>query len=162
MESSNTERLLRGHMKEIFNGLTDYTKNLFSNPLLKIAGAEASIIATSFNDAKLAIITILALVIIDTALGMMVAHNFGNISSWKFKKSIYKLLFYLVVVLLGSFSFVTWGVPWIKEAFVGLIISTEIISILENLEMKFPGLIPKAILTRLKLSIHKKRAKHLK
>lgn len=149
-------------MRQMLDNSLDYLKNLFNNPIVKVVGAEATILARSFSDAKMAVLTILSLVIIDTVLGMIVAAKFGNLSSWGFRKSMYKLLFYLIVVLLGSISYVAWGIPWIKEAFVGLIISTELISILENTEICAPGIVPKIIINRLKLSVHRKKSKHSK
>lgn len=128
--------------------------------MFKVAGAEATILVSSFQDAKTAVLTVITLVLIDTVLGMLIAAKFSNLSSWKFRKALYKLLFYLVLIFLGSFSYIVWGIPWIKEAFVGLIMSTEIISIMENLEINFPGMIPKVIIQRLKLSVHRKKSKH--
>jgi len=150
------------NMKDIIEKAADYFKNLFNNPLIKIVGAEATVLAQSFADAKLAVLTVISLVTIDTILGLILASRYGSLSSWGFRKSLYKLSFYLIIIFIGSMSYVLWGVPWIKEAFVGLIISTEIISIMENTEMCFPGSIPKVLISRLKLSIHKKRIKHCK
>jgi phage-related holin len=146
-------------IENTINKIDGYIRQLMNNPIAKVIGAETGILVQVFNELKSAVVIIVILVVLDAILGLFAAYKYGCIRSCKMRESIHKLMFYLFVVLLGTFIQVIWGVPYVKEAFVGLIITTEILSILENTESCFPSILPTSILARLGVIQHKKKKK---
>lgn len=139
--------------------IESYFKHLLQNPLIKIVGAETGIVLNVLTEMRAATITIVCLVLIDLFFGLLAAHRFRCITSWKFRDTVAKLGFYLGLVLISTILQVSFGVPWIKEAFIGLIVSTEILSILENVETNYPGFIPSKIMSKLGVTFSKKKYK---
>ena len=140
--------------------LQSQLKNLAQYPLVKVLGAETGIIIQIFNETQMALATVMCLVFVDLMFGFLAAYRFRCVTSWKFKDSINKLAFYAVLIVGSSAIQVLWNVPWVKEAFIGLIVSTEILSILENVEINFPGFLPSKIMAKLGVTFTKRRAKH--
>lgn len=140
--------------------IDSYVKNLLNNPVVKVIGAETGIIIQIFNELKLAVITVIVLVMFDLFFGLLAAYKYGCISSWKMRESVHKLLFYIIVISIGAAIQVIWGIPWLKEAFVGLIVTTELLSIIENIEISFPKFLTIRVLDRHEVAIVKTKIKH--
>jgi phage-related holin len=144
-------------MESLLSKIESYLKNLFNHPVAKIIGAETGVVLQIFTEIRLALLTVLLLVLLDLALGLMAAYRFRCVTSWKLRDTVAKLAFYFSLILISAIVQVAFNVPWIEEAFIGLIVSTELLSILENTEINFPGFIPASIVSKLGVTFHKRK-----
>lgn len=94
---------------------------------------------------------IFVFVLFDTLTGLLVAVKKKKVSSKRWYKSLVKLANYSMLVIIGGMTADIVLLSWLSEVFVMLILMTELISILENMSILQPGLIPKKIVDVLEL-----------
>lgn len=136
-----------------------YTQNLWQQPALKILGAETAILAQTFHQLQMTFFLLLVLTISDLFTALLAAIRLNRVSSWGLRQTVLKLSMYSLMLFLGEFIKVSAGIDWTNDAFLGLIVTTEIISILENIELFAPGILPRKLLERFGITLkkHKKR-----
>lgn len=132
-----------------------YCKNLFELPIIKVIGTQTFIILNVFDQIKGSIYSITFLVILDFITGIYVSGKYKKISSMSIKRTLVKWSVYIILIFLIALMEKLLYMQGLGVAITGLIITTEILSILENLELMFPGILPKKIVER--LGIHFKR-----
>ena len=146
-------------MRTLYEKTTHYVKNLIDTPLIKVLGAETAILSKTLDEMRTAMFVVVILTIIDFCSGFIASYKVNKISSWELRQSMIKLLVYLLLIFLGSFVNVACGIPWIESAFLGLIVTTELISILENIELISPNILPRKILNRFGITLSRKKKK---
>lgn len=95
--------------------------------------------------------TIILLVLLDTCTGLLVAIKKHKVSSKRWYKSLIKLSNYSALIIVGSLAGDVALLSWLSSTFFLLIIMTELISILENVSIVQPELVPSKIIKVLHL-----------
>jgi phage-related holin len=124
-----------------------------TSALTKIGVATASFIFASVLKALTPSVigTIFLLVLIDTITGLLVAVKKRKVSSKKWYKSLIKLSNYSALIIVGGLAGDISLLSWLSSTFLLLIVVTELISILENISIIQPELIPANIIKVLHL-----------
>jgi len=124
-----------------------------TSALTKVGVATASFIfASVLKSLTPSVIgTIFLLVLIDTIAGLAVAVKKKKVSSKKWYKSLVKLANYSALVVVGGLAGDISLLSWLSSTFLLLIVITEVISILENISIIQPGLVPSQIIKVLHL-----------
>jgi len=87
--------------------------------------------------------TIILLVVFDTITGVVVASRKKRVSSWGWSRSAIKLVNYCILLSIGKLTSAFLLLAWLSEVLILLIMITEVISILENISIIQPKLLPK-------------------
>jgi phage-related holin len=134
-----------------------YLRNLIEQPLLKMFGSETIVLFQIYKRIETALILITILSAIDFITGLIHSWKKSKFGSHGLKQTTIKLIVYYLLIYLGSAANTVAGIEWTEGAFLGLIVTTELVSILENIELSFPGIIPRRILNRFGVMIRKKK-----
>jgi len=142
-------------MSNLFKAWLNPTFEVVSSTsaLTKVGVATASFIFASVLKALTPSVigTIFLLVLIDTITGLMVAVKKKKVSSKKWYKSLIKLSNYSALIIVGGLAGDISLLAWLSSTFLLLIVITELISILENISIVQPELIPGNIIKVLHL-----------
>ena len=142
-------------MSNLFKAWLNPTFEVVSSTLAltKVGVATASFIFASVLKALTPSVigTIFLLVLIDTITGLMVAVKKKKVSSKKWYKSLIKLSNYSALIIVGGLAGDISLLAWLSSTFLLLIVITELISILENISIVQPELIPGNIIKVLHL-----------
>ena len=95
---------------------------------------------------------IVALVLCDLMLGFLFAVKKYKISSVRFRDTFIKVCIYFVLIIIGYQASKIVYLAFLEPLLFSLIIFTELISIFENIELLYPGLIPNWVIQYLKVS----------
>jgi len=135
----------------------------FEQSNLKLPAILGGLTLSDFIPADSSLRFIIVLVIADLVTGFTVGWKLRRISSRKFATSFMKLICYVVMLLVARQASYTMQFAWLSPVFVTLITITELLSLLENINIIVPEFIPKWILTKLEIGnsscIIKKRIK---
>ena len=118
-----------------------------TSAVTKVGAAVASFMFASILKALTPSVvgTIVLLVLLDTITGLWVASKKRKVSSKKWYKCLVKLTNYSALIVVGGLASDMSMLSWLSSTFLILIVVTEIISIIENVSIVQPGLIPKKI-----------------
>lgn len=144
---------------ELKERASHYSLNLFSTPALKVIGMQTAILAQAASAMKAEMLLLFVLTTVDLITAMIAAARLNRVCSWGMRQSVLKLSIYIVLVYLGHLTRIAVGIDWIGGAFIGLIVSTEFISILENIELIRPGILPKKMLSHFGITLKKAKRK---
>ena len=132
---------------------------LVNGPIFKIIGIETSVLSKFWLGIRTEIFLVLFLVLMDLISGIMVSIKYKKISSWGLRQTVLKLSVYLALIFMGGVIKIATGFDWMDSALVGLIAATEMISIIENIQLTFPNVLPKSILQHFGISVKRKRSR---
>jgi toxin secretion/phage lysis holin len=121
-----------------------------SHPTIKAAVSFLSLLLIKPLEVQLYTLVFL-LVLFDTITGMIVGIKNRRVSSKKWYRSLIKLTNYSILLMIGNATSTVIQIPWLAHMVAMMIITTESISIVENVSIVQPDLIPKRILTVLEL-----------
>lgn len=118
-----------------------------TSTLTKLGAAAASFMFASVLHALTPSVigTVVLLVLLDTVTGLWVATKKKKVSSKRWYKCLVKLTNYSALIIVGGLAGDVSLLSWLSSTFLLLIVITEIISIVENVSIVQPGLIPKKI-----------------
>jgi phage-related holin len=142
-------------MGNLFKAWLNPTVEVLSSTsvLTKVGAATVSFIFASVLKALTPSVigTVVLLVLIDTITGLVVAVKKKKVSSKKWYKSLIKLSNYCALIIVGGLAGDISLLSWLSSTFLLLIVITELISILENISIIQPDLIPENIIRVLHL-----------
>ena len=127
-------------MYELGQSLKSYSQKLFYQPLLKLLGIETIIIF------RHSVALVLLCVILDFISGVIASTKNKSLSSLHLRNGILKILIYLLFLILGIILQTITKMGNIEATIAGLIAMTEGVSMVENIELAFPGILPKTML----------------
>lgn len=139
--------LLRSWLKptaEVFTSTSIVTKI--------VASVGAFMFASILKSLTPAVIgTIFLLVLIDTIAGLAVAIKKKKVSSKRWFRCLIKLFNYSGLIIVGGITSDISLLSWLSSTFLLLIVVTEILSILENISIIQPDLVPSNLIKVLHL-----------
>jgi len=121
---------------------------IFGSPKIKAIAAAIGLLIRQFISKLQGQLlgTVLLLVLFDAITGVCVAIKKKRLSSFRWNQTAIKLANYCILLSIGLLTSPILLLAWLGDVFTVLIIITEVISILENISMLQPRLIPKRIL----------------
>lgn len=138
-------------MKDLIRMWTQPSKSvLISHPTIKAAISFLSLLLVKPLEAQLYTLIFL-LVIFDTITGTIVGIKNRRVSSKRWYRSLIKLTNYSILLMIGNATTSVIQLPWLAHMVAMMIVTTESISIVENISIVQPDLVPKRILEVLEL-----------
>jgi phage-related holin len=123
---------------------------VYSNPRCLTLGFSITALWTAFriaferdhNISFALVSSIMWLVLIDTSLGFWKSIKMGRVSSSGFGKLFTKLIIYWLFIKMVDKVIVVDFLTWAGDLFLSGLIIREAISIIENMDLIYPGIIP--------------------
>ena len=129
------------YLQEIFLSTSKFTK--------AVAAFLALSVSHSLTPSVVGLIV--ALVVVDTILGVACAATKKKVTSKRFFKSLVKLTTYSLLMIVGGLVSDISVLAWISSTFLLLIACTELVSICENVSILEPRLLPVSLVKVLHL-----------
>ena len=142
-------------LKELTSRAYDYGFSFASAPAIKIIGIETAVLTQAVTDMRFDLLLLLVLTGADFITAVVAAMKSEKFCSLGMRQTVLKLSIYILLVFLGHLTHLIAKIDWAQSAFMGLIVSTEIVSILENIELINPGMLPRKILGRFGITLKK-------
>lgn len=147
-------------LDELKERLINYSSGLISSPILKVVGIETAILTQTAKEIESAVFLVFILTLTDLITALIASIRLNKLSSWGLRQTVLKLSIYLLLIFLGGMTNVVTHTEWINSAFMGLIVTTEMLSVLENIELIKPGLLPRNLLNRFGITLKKRKKGH--